>query len=188
MNILLGHPIFVTSPAGTRTMSVSDHPADYAAEWGFVLQHSATIERFSARLCVDDRLQPDELRQEAIEWIVRLHGSFDPSRAAASSWIYFMVRRARQAMLVQLNRRDANEVGTDPRAAYGEPGYSPERGDQGSAAERTERIALLSRVYDRATVAERSALDAALLDPDSPKVMRAIRALRSSTRLELYAS
>lgn len=164
MNHLLGSAIRVSSPNGVRDVSISKLPAAHAVEWGFVLQHALVIEKYARKLCTDPRLDADDLRQEAIVWITRLHGSYDPARSAPSSWIYFMVRRARQALLVELNRREAHETTTvnfDLVPA----------GDNGASARQTECVALLAQVLarqeaeaearGRAVLAEMAAIDAA---------------------------
>jgi hypothetical protein len=178
MNVLLGQPIRVSTPDGTRFMTIAPRPAEHVTEWNFVLEHMSTIERFARRLCVEVRLQPDELRQEAIEWIVRLHGSFDPRRAAASSWIYFMVRRARQAMLVRLNREKAHMISVDPRAMYGEQGYAPEPGDEGASVVAVENAVCIAQAFERATAAERDHFNAFLLDPDRSDKLRVVSRTR----------
>jgi DNA-directed RNA polymerase specialized sigma24 family protein len=190
MNVLLGAAICVSTPEGTRTVSISARPADAAAEWGFVLQHSDAIDRFAAKLArADDRLDAGDLRGEAIEWIVRLHGSFDPARAAASSWIYFMVRRARQAMLVRLNRLREHETSVDPQAMYGEKGYAPEPGDHGEAVERVENALSITRAFERANAAERAAFRAVLDEDRGAARNRTLRRVRTApprqTRLSL---
>ena len=117
MNPLLSSSLRIRSTDGTvREAHVASRGADHAAEWAFVLRNNRTIDKFCRALCKDERLDIDDLRQEATIWIVRNYGSFNPDRAAASTWIYWLCRRARQALLVDLNRKRAREVSVEATA------------------------------------------------------------------------
>lgn len=164
---LLGSTLTVRLPNGERTsVPVSPKPADHAVEWAFVLQHATTIDRYARKLCQDRRLDFEDLRQEAVLWIVRLHGGFDPRRASPSTWIYLMVRRARQALLETTNRRDRHE---DPADLW-----TLSVGDRGASARATEARVLVAEVVHQLRPEERVAADALLHEFDGPE-MRAVR-------------
>jgi hypothetical protein len=181
---LIGMTLTLSNPDGTvQTASLASR-AEYGDEWAFVLRNEATIERYATSLAkADARLSADDLRGEAIEWILRLYGSYDPAKAAESSWIYFMVRRARQKMLVALNRQKRAEVLVDPQAMYGERGYAPEPHDHGDTAERTTNLALANVLAARQ---DRARLASLLFQPEAaaPR-QRAPRRPRAG--LEAYA-
>ena len=170
MNDLLGTTLSVRAPDGTVTrLALAAAPATYAAEWGFVLQNARTIDRYAAKLSTDRRVDADDLRQEAIVWIVRLYGGFDPQRASAATWIYFLVRRARQALLDRLNRRDRHETSFDPSAIV--------HGDLGASAHAIEQKVLVSQVLARSPDASRIAAEAVLLDRADARTRRALPTL-----------
>lgn len=143
-------PLSLSLSVAGQTVSILDRPADYAAEWGFVLQHARTIERYAWKMSGDSRVGFDDIRQEAIVWIIRNLGSYDPSRSAPTSWIYFMVRRARQELLSSVNRRGARELQVDAADLRAS--------DSWASASRTERAVLIRQVYARL-----SATDARIL-------------------------
>ena len=91
----------------------------------------------------------EELAQEAMIQVWRRADSFDPSRAAASTWIYTIARNKRIDRLRRERRPPMSE--DEYMAALGEP----ERGDQ--AAERSQAEVRLARSMeslpeDQATV------------------------------------
>jgi RNA polymerase sigma-70 factor (ECF subfamily) len=91
----------------------------------------------------------EELAQEAMIQVWRRADSFDPSRAAASTWIYTIARNKRIDRLRRERRPPMSEE--EYASALGEP----ERGDQ--AAERSQAEVRLARSLetlpeDQATV------------------------------------
>jgi RNA polymerase sigma-70 factor (ECF subfamily) len=95
----------------------------------------------------------EELAQEAMIQVWRRADSFDPSRAAASTWIYTIARNKR---IDRLRRERRPPMGEEEYvAAVGAAEGGPERGDQ--AAERSQAEARLARSLeslpeDQATV------------------------------------
>ncbi len=185
--------ISIVQPDGSRRQAaIAAQPADYAAEWGFVLQHARTIDRYCAKLATDPRISADELRSEATEWIVRLHGSFDPKRASASTWLYLMVRRARQALLVTANRRDAWEVVTDFDVEH----FDANRRQQVSVARMTtdhglnvaqiERRITLGQVLEHTSDLGRAACMTILGDLDPRQIDEAIGLTRAQRDARVY--
>jgi RNA polymerase sigma-70 factor (ECF subfamily) len=95
----------------------------------------------------------EELAQEAMIQVWRRAESFDPSRAAASTWIYTIARNKRIDRLRRERRPPMSEE--DYTAALGTAEGGSERGDQ--AAERSQAEVRLARSLetlpeDQATV------------------------------------
>jgi RNA polymerase sigma-70 factor (ECF subfamily) len=95
----------------------------------------------------------EELAQEAMIQVWRRADSFDPSRAAASTWIYTIARNKRIDRLRRERRPPMSEE--DYTAALGTAEGGSERGDQ--AAERSQAEVRLARSLetlpeDQATV------------------------------------
>lgn len=136
-----------------------------AAAWRFFEQHYGAIRGAARRLAMaDDRIEADELLDNAALWIARLHRGYDPSRAAPSTWAYWIVRRARQDMLERMNRHRDRErlVAWFPASDGGEPEpFDP--GDDGSGAASVERLvsidAALSLAGDEARACAQAVLD-----------------------------
>lgn len=132
--------------------------AAHAPGWAFVLANASTIDRVCRQMCKDRRMDVDDLRQEAAVAIATHFESYDAGRAEPKAWIWWRVRRARQAMLERLNRRDRFEVApkadrddVDAPARDPEPTLAPE--------ERPDRVVerriLVSQVLRLATEPER---------------------------------
>lgn len=139
-----------TISIGGRCVSIMQRPADYSVEWSFVLRHARTIERYALKMSGDSRVGFDDIRQESVIWIIRNLGSYDPARSAPTSWIYFMVRRARQELIHGANRRASREVQVDASELRDS--------DTWASAHRTERAVLVRQVLGRLPPTERRIL------------------------------
>jgi hypothetical protein len=148
------------------TAPVPDHSGHHATGWAFVLEHARTIDRMTAHFCSDSRIDRDDLRQETCLWIARLHASYDPSRSAPSSWIWWMARRARQSLLERANRRDRLEVHVE--------NVAPIWHDAGMARASTETRITVRQVLGRANRHEYEACLTVLDDLDCASVPKRI--------------
>ncbi len=83
----------------------------------------------------------EELAQEAMIQVWRRAESFDPARAAASTWIYTIARNKRIDRIRRERRPSMSEE--EYTGALGSAEGSPERGDE--AAERSQAEARLAR-------------------------------------------
>jgi RNA polymerase sigma-70 factor (ECF subfamily) len=86
----------------------------------------------------------EELAQEAMIQVWRRADSFDPARAAASTWIYTIARNKRIDRLRRERRPAMSEE--EYAAALGAADGVPERGDE--AAERSQAESRLARSLD----------------------------------------
>lgn len=135
-----------------------------AAGWAFVLQNDASIRRLAGSMARGTGIDVDDLVQESALSIARAHSSYDPTRSAPVTWIWWRVRRARQ-MLTERSVRLSREVGEEQDTLENLAGAS-------DASEVTERLVLVHQVLAIAEPDELAACRTILDDCDGAESAR----------------
>lgn len=113
------------------------------------------VKSFLLRYAMPDD-QAEEIAQEVMVQVWRKAASFDPSRAAASTWIFAIARNRRIDAIRRAVRREA-----DPHDPILQPEPQP---DGGTLVGQSQRAQLVRSALDTLPEAQRSVLKATFFD------------------------
>jgi DNA-directed RNA polymerase specialized sigma24 family protein len=92
--------------------------SDNAAAWCWVLEHSRVARAAAYRMAVGSQMDADDLHSSLLVRMVEKWHTYDPSRSAPSTWIWWQARAVRTAMVDQRRRRLAEVPIEDASVAW----------------------------------------------------------------------